>query len=89
MLDAAHGESVTTIIRLQREHVAPVEMKACRVVRSRQIGRGRPQQALVSDACQGPRRFVAVARSRGLEAIAGMGAAERGTNNTQFRMQNS
>ncbi len=80
MLDAAHGQRVGPVVRVQGVHVGCSEPDVARARMVGRKGRRRPPPTAVADGRQGSRRVVAVARSRRCEAIAGMNAAE-GRNN--------
>ncbi len=65
MLDAAHGESVSTAGKtVQRIDVGGVEVQTARCSTAGSGGRRRPIVALGADIRQATRRAVAVARSR-------------------------
>ena len=66
MLDAAHGDSVSPNIVVQREHASRMEAQIARTGASRH-GCGRPIVAIRADDIQGSRRVGAVARSRRME----------------------
>ncbi len=80
MLDAAHGQRVGPVVRVQGVHVGCSEPDVARVRMVGRKGRRRPPPTAVADGRQGSRRVVAVARSRRCEAIAGMNAAESRNN---------
>ena len=65
MLDAAHGKTVGAVVRIQRVHVARVEVQVARVDIAGRKGRRGPRVAVRADCHQGSRAHtVAVARSR-------------------------
>ena len=71
MLDAAHGESVSTIIAMQRVHVACIEPKESAIGIAGSIGSRRPVVAIRTDTRQCSRLAVAVARSRRMKQSLG------------------
>ena len=72
MLDAAHGKAVGSFIVVQRVHVRRVVVQVARIGIACSVGRRGPGPAAPADTRQGSRRTLAVARSRGIGAIAGM-----------------
>ena len=71
MLDAAHGEAVSTAVAGHRIDNTRVELKATGIGATR-LRRRRPKVGIRADAIQGSRRVVAEARSRRVKAIARM-----------------
>jgi len=69
MLDAAHGEAVSTVIVVQRVDDAGIEAQVARVGAACEVGRRRPVVTVRADIRQGSRLTVAVARSNGKQSL--------------------
>ena len=78
MLDAAHGETVRTVVSIQWVDDGRIEVQVARVEIACGVGRGRPIVAVRADVRQGSRRS-AVARSRQKRTIAGMNGRKKGS----------
>ena len=74
--DAAHRKAVCAPIAVQRAHERRVVVQVARIGIACSVGRRRPGPAAPADTRQGSRRTLAVARSRGIGAIAGMDGRE-------------
>ena len=64
MLDAAHGETVSTVVVVQRIHNPRIEAQVAGVDTARGVRRRRPIVAVRADVRQGSRLAGAVTRSR-------------------------
>ena len=66
MLDAAHGETVGPIVRIQRVQTVRMKVQVAGTVRVARTakGRRRPAESLATDTANGSRQRVTVARSR-------------------------
>ena len=84
MLDAAHGACPGSGSIVQGVHSGRVEPQITRIVAARDERRRRIIVAIRADAFQDSRLTAAGARSRSFRAIAGMNAAEREQNNSEF-----
>ena len=83
MLDTAHGACPSSGSIVQGVHSGRIEPQITRIVAARDERR-RIIVAIRADAFQGSRLTAAGARSRSFRAIAGMNAAEREQNNSEF-----